>query len=161
MTLSGLNAADTPPAREALLECCGSRSWVDHLIARRPFADAEELRLFAGEVWWSLDPADWLEAFSKHPQIGEKKPLTEWSSEEQRGMRTANPGIVDSIAEMNRAYRERFGWIFIVCATGKNPEEIRALLKERLENTASKELHIAAEEQARITDLRLRKLLGI
>ena len=122
----------------------------------------------ANDVWRTLDQNAWLEAFRSHPKIGERKAANpvatqsrQWSAQEQRGVANASPDAVDKLARLNRAYEEKFGFIFIVCATGKSSDEILALLEQRLLNVPETELPIAAAEQAKITELRLRKLLDL
>jgi allantoicase len=148
-----------------LLECCGSRNWAAQMLAARPFLDVLSLETAATEIWWRLAPADWLEAFSKHPQIGEKETgekgkVNAWSSQEQSGMNSATMDTAEKLAALNRIYFDKFGWIFIVCATGKSAEEMLRLLEARLTNRPDDELRIAAAEQNQITLLRLRKLLS-
>lgn len=159
MTLEELNAADPETLGKALADCCGSSAWVDRMMMRRPFGNESQLQSAADQAWRALSPSDWLEAFSKHPKIGERKPTGKWSSEEQRGMDQATSDTAHSIADLNRAYQEKFGWIFIICATGKSAEEMRSQLEQRLKNDPAAEIHIAANEQAKITRLRLQKLL--
>ena len=160
-----LNALDSEAALAALLNCCGSQRWARRMVRERPFENRHELLLTADHVWWSLDAADWLEAFSAHPKIGERKVAPEpsdfsrWSEEEQAGARRASAGTQAELAKANYEYERRFGYIYIVCATGKSAEEMLALLRERLQNEPDTELRIAAEEQRRITQLRLEKLL--
>jgi OHCU decarboxylase len=171
--LAWLNALPSAAARAELLKCCGSTRWAATLIERRPFANLDQLFEQSSDVWWALDQSDWLEAFRSHPKIGEKKAAAaagaadlvatqsqRWSAEEQRGVARAGEEAIEKLARLNRAYEEKFGFIFIVCATGKSTDEILALLETRLENETAAELRIAAAEQAKITDLRLRKLLG-
>src|SRR5262245_11582483 len=131
----------------------------------RPFADNEELLETADRIWCSLGEEDWLEAFRAHPKIGEKKAAAtqspgarNWSAEEQAGMTSASANTVAALAEGNREY-DRFGFIFIVCATGKSSDEMLTILNQRLQNDTETELQIAAQEQGRITRLRLEKLL--
>ncbi|HKY42852.1 MAG TPA: 2-oxo-4-hydroxy-4-carboxy-5-ureidoimidazoline decarboxylase, partial [Pyrinomonadaceae bacterium] len=131
----------------------------------RPYANLETLVTNANDTWWSLEHDDWLEAFRSHPKIGEKKaaaPLSDqsrqWSGQEQAGVATASRETVDALAALNRAYEQKFGFIFIICATGKTPDEMLESLKKRLENDAETELPIAAAEQSKITQLRLKKL---
>ncbi len=147
-----------PPAEAELLACCGSRSWVRRMADRQPFRDFEELVNEADHTWWDLGRDDWLEAFRSHPRIGEKS-AGRWSQQEQAGTQTASEGTLAALAEANRAYEEKFGHIFIVCATGKTADEMLALLRSRLQNDADAEVRVAAEEQRRITRLRLEKLL--
>ncbi len=132
----------------------------------RPFADMDGLLAASDCIWWALDAADWLEAFSHHPRIGEKKgerpqaaQAARWSEEEQSGTRDAQTETMAALAVANHAYLNKFGYIFIVCASGKSSGEMLALCQQRLANDAETELRIAAEEQRRITHLRLRKLL--
>ena len=167
MELELLNDLGRTEAEQALLQCCGSRKWAQTVAAGRPYENLEALITRADEIWWSLDPSDWLEAFRSHPKIGGKKAATpvsdrsrQWSGQEQSGVRDAPQETVDSLATLNRVYEEKFGYIFIICATGKTSEEMLAALRERLENDAARELTIAAAEQGKITALRLRKLVG-
>jgi len=164
--LDWLNALSCEAAREELLKCCGATQWTTAVEQGRPYASLEQLLTRGSEVWWSLDRSDWLEAFRSHPKIGEKKAASpvaarsqQWSAQEQRGVQTASEVAIEKLARLNRAYAEKFGFIFIVCATGKSTGEILALLQERIANEAAAELRSAAAEQAKITELRLRKLL--
>jgi OHCU decarboxylase len=170
--LKRLNALPAAQAEAQLLASCGASRWARGMVARRPFGNFAELLAAGDEIWRSLGREDWLEAFARHPQIGEKaiekrieaqpgQPLSSrWSAEEQSGAQRNSADIMARLAEGNRAYLRRFGYIFIVCATGKTAEEMLAILERRLQNDASAELTIAAEEQRRITRLRLEKLLG-
>lgn len=153
-------------ALQAFMQCCGSLKWARRMVEERPFEDTHELLLTADHLWWSLDALDWLEAFGAHPKIGERKAAPEasafsrWSEEEQAGARRAGDETLEALTRANHDYARRFGYIFIVCATGKSAEEMLALLNERLKNEPDMELRIAAEEQRRITHLRLEKLLS-
>lgn len=136
------------------------------MVEKRPFNDVAQMIQTAHRIWWSLDPPDWLEAFHSHPKIGEKmaaQPVSEhsraWSAQEQSGIENSGKNTIAELAELNRAYEEKFGFIFIICATGKSSEEMLASLRERLENPPEVELRNAAAEQAKITELRLRKLI--
>jgi OHCU decarboxylase len=164
--LDEFNALPHEEAERELMKCCGSSAWARKVAAARPFIEMDELLTAADRIWWSLDAADWLEAFSHHPQIGEKKAerpqaaeASRWSEEEQSSTRGADAETRAALASINRAYFEKFGYIFIVCATGKSTSEMLALCEQRLQNEPDTELRIAAEEQRRITHLRLRKLL--
>jgi 2-oxo-4-hydroxy-4-carboxy-5-ureidoimidazoline decarboxylase len=159
MTLQELNTLEGKEAQQALLACCGSTRWTQEMTTRRPFASIETIHAAAHDVWWSLSESDWLEAFARHPKIGETRPVSQWSSQEQKGMSAATSDTADAIAAMNHEYQERFGYIFIVCATGKSAAEMRDLLEQRLKNNPQEELRIAASEQMKITYLRLDKLL--
>jgi OHCU decarboxylase len=159
MNLQALNIAEEDKAYEALLACCGSARWAKEMVDRRPFSHAEQLHATAQDIWYSLNDADWREAFSAHPQIGETRPVSTWSAQEQQGMAAADATIAESMSALNHRYKERFGYIFIVCATGKSAAEMHCLLENRLINTPQQELPIAAAEQMKITHLRLGKLL--
>ena len=163
-----LNRLSMDEARAALLACCGSTRWADAVAALRPFWDVGQLLNIGGRVWRELPREDWLEAFRAHPKIGESKAEKEtgaearaWSEGEQARAREASGETLDALSEANREYEERFGFIFIVCATGRTDEEMLAALRERLHNDPEAELRVAAGEQWRITELRLRKFLNV
>jgi len=152
--------------RSALSACCGARRWVDRMMASRPFGDADTLLRRADEVWWSLGADDWREAFAHHPRIGERtaKVAQEaraqtWSAGEQRGVADASFDVRSAIAEGNDEYERRFGHIYLVSAAGKSAEQLLELLRARLANDPVTELEVAAGEQAKITRLRLMKLV--
>ncbi|HEX9959613.1 MAG TPA: 2-oxo-4-hydroxy-4-carboxy-5-ureidoimidazoline decarboxylase, partial [Pyrinomonadaceae bacterium] len=120
----------------------------------------------AAQIWLNLDAPDWLEAFAAHPKIGARAAApkqqarsAEWSRGEQSGARSADDSVLDALAEANRLYERKFGYIFIVRATGKSAEEMLEICRRRLNNNAETELPIAAEEQRKITEIRLNKLL--
>lgn len=157
-----LDAAADADARAMLTRACGSSRWVDRMVARRPFGSDARLLRAARIEWYGLTEADWLEAFSHHPKIGDRASLAarfpathELSAEEQAGVGGAREDVLSALAEANQAYLDRFGFIFIVCATGKTADEMLALLRARLPNDRATELRNAAEEQAKITALRL------
>jgi 2-oxo-4-hydroxy-4-carboxy-5-ureidoimidazoline decarboxylase len=153
-------------ARAALGRCCASRRWVDVMLERRPFGSSERLRSAAREVWANLMRADYLEAFAGHPPIGARVSAMRerfasthgFSREEQAGVDAADEVVLAALEQANQAYLARFGYLFIVCATGKTAPELLALLRERLPNAPDRELLVAAAEQAKITELRLEKL---
>jgi 2-oxo-4-hydroxy-4-carboxy-5-ureidoimidazoline decarboxylase len=161
-----LNGLQPSAARAALTRCCGSARWVDRMLEGRPYASATALFELAERVWNELGRDDYLEAFSHHPQIGadlaelqQKFASTSaWSASEQSGAGGAGLATLEALRDGNRAYLERFGFIFIVCATGKSAAEMLALLRARLPNDPAVEVSIAAAEQAKITKLRLEKL---
>jgi OHCU decarboxylase len=164
--LAWLNSLPADEAARTLLQCCGSKRWAAEMTASRPYLEVEALLTRAGEIWRSLDRSDWLEAFRSHPKIGEKKATErvsaqaqQWAGHEQAGMSAASRETAISLAALNRIYELKFGFIFIICATGKTPEQMLSALRERLHNDAEVELPIAAAEQSKITDLRLKKLL--
>lgn len=162
-----LNLLPAAEAESGFLACCGSRAWARQMTEDRPYSDTAELLEAADRVWWSLAPGDWLEAFAAHPRIGEKKASGEdrsrrWSEQEQaRAVSggSSEPAVLSELAEANRTYDERFGHIFIVCATGRSAGEMLGLLRSRLDNDPETELRVAAEEQRKITRLRLLKWL--
>jgi 2-oxo-4-hydroxy-4-carboxy-5-ureidoimidazoline decarboxylase len=166
MTLADLNAFSPAARAEALATCCGAAAWVAALNKQFPFATAEALFAEAERIWDNLTEADWREAFMHHPKIGDVNALREkfastatWVAGEQGAVRQAEPETLEALAAGNDAYEQKFGYIFIVCATGKSATEMLALLQARLPNEPSQEIHIAMGEQAKITRLRLEKLL--
>jgi len=159
MRLEDLNALDPDTAARELLQCCGSSRWARQMAAARPFASAEELMASADRSWGSLERADWLEAFAAHPKIGAGGGGGDWSAQEQAGVAGAAAATLRRFANLNRDYEARFGYIFIVCATGKSAAEMLGLLERRIGNDPEAEIRIAADEQRKITRLRLTKLL--
>ena len=156
--LDRLNALISAAAEAELLACCGSRAWARRMAESRPFHDLQGMQETSDYVWWSLSQEDWLEAFAAHPRIGEKG--NRWSEQEQAGASGAGAETLAALLEANRLYDSRFDHIFIVCAMGKSAEEMLELLQTRLGNDPKTELRIAAEEQRKITNLRLEKLLS-
>ena len=130
----------------------------------RPFRNVDELLGRAAAIWNDLPTTDWLEAFAAHPKIGGTKTSTpqaaQWSSGEQAGMETSGDAVKRDLAAANDEYYKKFGYIYIVCATGKSGDEMLELCRARLGNDPSTEIEIAAAEQQKITDIRLRKLLS-
>ena len=141
-----------------LLRCCGSTRWAEGMAALQPFEDAGALMRAADRVWWSLGEADHLEAFGAHPKIGEKS-ASAWSQNEQAGAAGAHAATLGELADKNREYEAQYGFIFIVCASGRSAEAMLVDLRARLANDRATEMRTAAEEQAKITRLRLAKLL--
>jgi OHCU decarboxylase len=135
------------------------------MIARRPFTSRDEILSAADEIWWSLDEKDWIEAFEAHPRIGgqsaerQSRRATGWSTDEQAAVLTSSPEALNELADVNRAYEDRFDYTYVVFATGKSAEEMLAIAKERLNNDPRTELRTAAEEQRKITRFRLEKFL--
>jgi len=165
--LDQLNRFSREQAEAEFLKCCGSTRWARTMSEARPFATLDGLLAMADSVWWSLDQEDWLEAFRSHPKIGEKKAAAvqseqaqSWSAQEQSATSGAATEVMRALAEGNREYEQRFGFIYIVCATGKSSEKLLKILNARLKNDAKIELRNAAEEQRKITRLRLEKLLN-
>jgi len=162
-----LNSLPPIAAESELLKCCGSKQWAQRMVAARPFNSLSTLLESSDRIWWSLTTADWLEAFHSHPKIGEKQAVAavapeaqQWSEAEQAGTREATAETTAALAELNETYERKFGYIFIVCASGKSSEEMLAILRARLPHNKDEELRIAAAEQTKITELRLRKLLA-
>jgi 2-oxo-4-hydroxy-4-carboxy-5-ureidoimidazoline decarboxylase len=165
--LARLNALSPEEARAELLRCCGASRWAEGMVRARPFRDASHLLAEGERLWASMGPEDWHEAFRHHPRIGDLSRLRErfastasWSSQEQLGVADAKESVLQALAEGNRAYEERFGFIFLVCASGKSAAEMLSLLRERLKHEPAQELRIAADEQCKILRIRLEKLLA-
>ena len=159
---AGIDGATDAAARQILTRACGSTRWVNRMLARRPFGSDRKLLFAARNEWFGLTEADWLEAFSHHPRIGDRASLEarfpethDLSSKEQAGVSAARAGTIEALADANERYLERFGFVFIVSAKGKSGDEMLGLLRDRLKSDRATELRIAAEEQAKITALRL------
>jgi len=166
MTFDEINALTQQRAVRCFLTCCGSKRWAKTMADRRPFESVERLYTTANEVWFSSSEKDWKEAFSAHPKIGDMKSLrkkfqntSELASKEQSRVLDASEKTLRLLTKGNRLYESKFGYIFIVCATGKSAEEMLEMLNKRLNHYQDMEITIAAEEQAKITRLRLEKLL--
>jgi 2-oxo-4-hydroxy-4-carboxy-5-ureidoimidazoline decarboxylase len=154
-------------AVEEILDCCGSTAWARELVARRPLENESCVIAASDEVWSRLGAQDWTEAFSKHPRIGERKAprvaslqSAAWSAEEQQNVAASKDEIQSALADANQEYERRFGRVFIVCATGKSASEMLGILRRRLRNNEELELREAAEEQRKITNIRLKKWLS-
>ena len=166
MTFTELNQLDPAERRRALEKCNGSRAWIEKMEGGFPVADPGALLAAADHAWQSCTVADWREAFTHHPRIGDLNSLkkkfagtAQWAAGEQSGVNSAGEALLQSLAAGNKAYEEKFGYIFIVCATGKSAAEMLDMLRQRLGNDPEKEIHIAMGEQQKITRLRLEKLL--
>lgn len=167
MTLAELNTLPPQVRAEALNRCCGATNWVSAMSAAFPLPDQEALFSAAHTIWNNLTEADWREAFTHHPKIGDVSALREkfaststWAAGEQGAVKHASEATLAALAAGNARYEQKFGYIFIVCATGKTADEMVALLEARLPNSPEVEIRIAAGEQAKITQLRLEKLLS-
>ncbi len=161
------NRLSQQQARRALLDCCGAKGWARQMLAMRPFPDLGTVLDMADKVWTGLQREDWLEAFKHHPAIGEKQAKAKqsvaarrWSAGEQSAAQKAPPEELEALAAANREYQAKFGHVFLICATGKSSGEILKNLHERMSNDPEAELRVAAEEQRKITRLRLEKLLA-
>jgi len=182
MTITGLNQLNEEQLRTELAKCCGARAWVDKMLGYFPVADTQALVVAGEEAWYGCREKDWLEAFSHHPRIGDIDALAkkfgagdaapgvanpapgagteEWAASEQSGVNTASQELLAELAEANRTYEEKFGYIFIVCATGMSAMDMLTLLKSRMMNAPGAEINIAMMEQNKITKLRLEKLVS-
>jgi len=166
MTIKEFNQLSTEDAKAEIFKCCGCTYWATKLVDNRPFASSDDLKVTSDTVWISAEEKDWKEAFTHHPKIGDKKSLEkkfatkEWASAEQSGVGGASVDVLTELASSNIEYEKKFGYIFIVCATGKSAKEMLDLLKKRLPNTPEAELKIAAREQNKITHLRIDKLFS-
>jgi len=165
-TLAAWNAAGEAEAREAMIACCGARRWAEAMIALRPIASPDELFAAANREWNRMEESDWLQAFGCHPRIGERNAAhataksVAWSSQEQSAVATATERALAELDEGNAHYEQRYGFTYIVCATGKSADEMLAILKRRLESDQATELREAAEQQRQILQIRLRKWLA-
>lgn len=167
MTIDQLNQLDPVALKEAFEKCCGASKWVDMMSAQQPYKNKKSLMILADHFWYRYClEADCMEAFKHHPEIGDISTLekkyaatSDWAGQEQSGVNTAKKEILERLANGNKTYKEKFGFIFIVCATGKSATEMAELLEARLSNDLKHELKIAMEEQAKITRIRLDKLL--
>ena len=165
-SLERFNQLPRQRALRALLDCCGSKNWAQEMAGRRPFAGEVDFFETADRTWAALSREDWLEAFLHHPPIGETKAkakqsaaASRWSAKEQSSAQKAAPEVLRELSTQNRSYAEKFGYVFLICATGKSSEKILNALHQRLPNEPETELRVAAEEQRKITRLRLEKLL--
>jgi 2-oxo-4-hydroxy-4-carboxy-5-ureidoimidazoline decarboxylase len=161
-TWKTIDGASPEEARAILRAACGAERWVDGMLAHRPFGSQDALLAAARDVWFGLSERDWRAAFDCHPRIGDREsprqrfPDTHrLSTLEQAGVAQATGDVLSALADANQRYLRKFGYIFIVCATGKTAGEMLAILRDRLNNDPAVEIRVAAEEQARITALRL------
>jgi OHCU decarboxylase len=168
LSVAELNGLPAEEADGLFASCCGVAAWVSGMVERRPFRDVQTLLHAADEVWWSLGPDSRRDMFAHHPRIGERDAAagqesraSTWSAGEQRGVSAATADVRTALAEGNRDYERRFGHIYLVSAAGKSAEELLGILQARLANDPDTELRVAAAEQAKITKLRLLKLLGV
>ena len=160
------NQRPAEQAQSEVLPCNGSQRWARELTQRRPFANVADLLRAADAVWAGLDERDWDEAFASHPRLGEQRAQAAtaaslaWSAREQSELGEEGE-IRQALAEGNQLYEQHFGRIFLACATGKSAAELLALLRTRLGNDPATERLVAAEQQRRITQLRLRRWLEL
>lgn len=164
MTIADFDHLDKEQKKKLLYQCCGSTAWVEKMLSRPPVEDLVDLLEDAEEAWYTCSEADWKEAFSHHPKIGDLESLKkkfaddQFASGEQSSVANASDQTLQSLAEGNKTYEEKFGYIFIVSAAGKSAVEILGMLTARLQNKPEVEITIAMDEQNKITRLRLEKL---
>jgi len=167
MIVEELNKLPASDASHTFMQCCTSSTWVNKMVAARPFIDAQEMRQAADNAWLGLSVSDYLEAFEGHPKIGDVSSLRakyantkELAGNEQGLVKEANDEVLQVLSQGNSDYEAKFGFIFIVCATGKSAKEMSDLLQARLPNNKAQELINAAEEQRKIFQLRIDKALA-
>jgi 2-oxo-4-hydroxy-4-carboxy-5-ureidoimidazoline decarboxylase len=164
--LTEWNAASEATALDAMIACCGAKRWAAAMVAERPIGSPQELSSAADQIWSTMEVPDWMEAFACHPRIGERKApdatakSEAWSKQEQSKAAAADASVLAQLTEGNAIYEERFGFTYIVCATGKSADEMLAILERRLKSDRETELREAAEQQRQITQIRLRKWLA-
>jgi len=168
MTIAEFDHLPVEKKKDLLLQCCGSAEWMNKMITVFPVEDLVELLEAAEEKWNECSQVGLLEAFEHHPKIGDINSLKEkyvntkeWAQDEQSGVNPATGNTLQELAKHNDEYQNKFGFIFIVCATGRSVEEMLTDLKTRINNSKEEEIITAAAEQLKITKLRLEKLFGI
>lgn len=167
MNLEQLNQLSTEDLLQTLETCCGSSAWCKAMAHFQPYESVDMLHKISDAIWHELDDDDYLEAFTHHPMIGDLDALKEkfqktaaWAGDEQKGSDSASAQTLLELQTANQNYLTQFGFIFIVCATGKSAQHMLQLLQARIDNEYAEELQIAADEQNKITHLRLKKLLN-
>eukprot|EP01041_Mallomonas_annulata_P001017 gene1017-1993_t len=161
-----LNSSSKDILKCHFTKCCGSALWVNRMLEAKPFLSIEDILNKADIIWWSLSEMDWNEAFAAHPRIGDRDALrkkfsqSSWEGDEQKGANNATEKVLEDLERGNIAYEKKFGYIFLICATGKSAEEMLTNLQERLNNDVALEIRIAAEEQSKIIKLRIIRLLS-
>jgi 5-hydroxyisourate hydrolase/2-oxo-4-hydroxy-4-carboxy-5-ureidoimidazoline decarboxylase len=168
MTIKEFNKLSREEAAGYLFTCCGAEQWVSHMLTGFPFTGEKQLVSLAETSWYNkCNESDWLLAFEQHPKIGDVKGLTEkfattkhLAGNEQSGVHTASVTVIEQLAKANAAYESTFGFIFIVCATGRSADEMLRLLENRLSNSREEELAIAMGEQHKISIIRLMKMIN-
>ncbi len=167
MTIAAFDHLDQATKKAVLQQCCGSTAWVTKMLGVLPVEDLVDLLELAEETWYSCEESDWREAFTHHPKIGDMQSMKEkfssaahLAAREQASVQQASENILHQLAAGNKQYEDKFGYIFIVCATGKSAGEMLALLNDRLDNQPLTEILIAMEEQNKITRLRLEKIFS-
>ena len=168
MNLYKINHLSKEELSKELYKCCGSTTWVNNMLKYFPVEELVDLLEDAEIEWWNCHEEDWKEAFAQHPRIGDLESIrkkfsstAEWASSEQGGVQNAKEETLKALAEANKLYEDKFGYIFIVCATGKSADEILTIINTRLQNSPEVEIDVAADEQLMILQLRLEKLLEV
>ncbi|MFI1538660.1 2-oxo-4-hydroxy-4-carboxy-5-ureidoimidazoline decarboxylase [Streptomyces anandii] len=156
--LARLNDLPEPAARAALLEVCAATAWARRLLAARPYATVDDLCAAGDAATAQLDTAGLEEAMAQHPPIGRPRPGDPASAREQRGMAGASAELRDRMLELNLAYQEKFGHVFLVCATGRTGEQMREAIEERIGNSPEREREIVRAELGKINRIRLTRL---
>ena len=158
--LDDLNALPAQDFEKLLLDCCAAPGWARRVTQGRPYASLADLLAAAGTAWAARDPGDLDAAMAGHPRIGERR-LTGWSAQEQAGVQAGAgaDATVAALADGTAAYEQRFGHVFLICATGRGAAEILAELNRRMNNDPAAEREVAAAEIGKINDIRLRKLV--
>ncbi|MFD6325617.1 2-oxo-4-hydroxy-4-carboxy-5-ureidoimidazoline decarboxylase [Streptomyces sp. NPDC058442] len=157
--LARFNALEEPAALAVLHETCASTAWARRLLAGRPYATADDLYAASDTAVGGLGAADLREAMAGHPPIGRPRPGDPASAREQSGMTAAPDRLKAEMLELNLAYQERFGHVFLVCATGRTGEQLRDALTERMGNTPERERETVRTELGRINRIRLARLV--
>ncbi|GGT17449.1 MULTISPECIES: 2-oxo-4-hydroxy-4-carboxy-5-ureidoimidazoline decarboxylase [Streptomyces] len=157
--LARFNTLADPAARAALHEVCASAAWGERLLAARPYAGCEDLYAASDAATAALTATDLAEAMAGHPPIGRPKPGDPTSSREQAGMAGAPDGLKAEMLELNLAYQEKFGHVFLICATGRTGEQMRDAVKERIGNAPEREREIVRTELGKINRIRLARLV--
>jgi 2-oxo-4-hydroxy-4-carboxy-5-ureidoimidazoline decarboxylase len=167
MTISSLNELKTDAAHLAFIKCCTANAWVERMVAGMPFSSVETLVSQADINWQGLTEADYLQAFEGHPKIGDVSSLREKyratekiAAGEQSGVSKATETTLNALKQLNDDYQEKFGFIFIVCATGKSASQMLEILSQRIVNQRSDEIINAAEEQRKILQIRIGKMIA-
>ena len=164
MTIAEFDHLEPSQKKALLLQCCGSSVWANNMVKMPPVEDLIDLFEDAEEKWYECNEEDWKEAFSHHPKIGDMDALRktfssdQFAEDEQSSIKQASEKSLQLLAEGNKRYEAKFGYIFIVCASGKSADELLEILNSRLQNEAKEEIKIAMDEQNKITKLRLEKL---
>lgn len=161
MTIKAFNKLSKEEKAKQLLSCCGSSAWVAMMMKQFPFAGEKELVNAAIHIWYNqCESFDWMESFTHHPKIGDiKSQAKKFAGKEQASVAAATKKTITSLANANKEYEAKYGFIFIVCATGRSATEMLRLMEDRLSNSIGEELHIAMGEQMKITILRFQKLI--